>query len=141
VNGSTRRQWLAATGVALATPWWAGTARADLPALIAAIKPSVLPVGTFSATASPRFGFRGSGFVVGDGTLVATNFHVLPEGNDRPQMMVMTDRSAESATGRRAAWWPPTACATWRCCAWKARRCRRWRWPMAAAPAKARPWR
>jgi serine protease Do len=101
VNGSTRRQWLAATGVALATPWWAGTARADLPALIAAIKPSVLPVGTFNATASPRFGFRGSGFVVGDGTLVATNFHVLPEGNTA-QMMVMTDRSAESATGRRA---------------------------------------
>ncbi|MCK7494422.1 MAG: hypothetical protein MZW92_27010 [Comamonadaceae bacterium] len=34
-------------------------------ALIAAMRPSVLPVGTFSATDSPRFGFRGTGFVVG----------------------------------------------------------------------------
>lgn len=101
MNAFTRRHWLARAGLALSAPWWAGAARADLPALIATIKPSVLPVGTFNATASPRFGFRGSGFVVGDGTLVATNFHVLPD-DGKAQMMVMTDRSAESATGRRA---------------------------------------
>ena len=29
-----------------------------------------------------RFGFRGTGFVVGDGSLVATNFHVLPPAGE-----------------------------------------------------------
>ncbi len=54
-------------------------AQAGLPETVTRIKASVLPVGTFSATDAPRFGFRGSGFVVGDGHYVATNFHVLPE--------------------------------------------------------------
>lgn len=70
---------------------------ADLPTLVAASKSSVLPVGTFSATASPRFGFRGSGFVVGDGNLVVTNFHVLPAPGDSAEsgarLVVMVGRS------------------------------------------------
>lgn len=80
-----------------------GPARADLPAIIAAAKPSVLPVGTFNPTDSPRFGFRGTGFAVGDGTLVATNFHVLPSGAEAdsgPAMMVLVG-SASQAQGRR----------------------------------------
>lgn len=47
--------------------------------LIASMKPSVCAVGTFSALDSPRFGFRGSGFFVGNGSLVATCWHVLPD--------------------------------------------------------------
>jgi serine protease Do len=43
------------------------------------IKPSIVAVGTYQKTCSPAFVFRGSGFIVGDGTLVATNAHVLPE--------------------------------------------------------------
>ena len=62
---------------------WVGQAHAqgngsDLRALVARARPSVLPVGTYSATASPRFGFRGSGFVVDNGNFVVTNVHVLP---------------------------------------------------------------
>ncbi len=68
----------------------AGDARSDLRALVARARPSVLPVGTYSATASPRFGFRGSGFVVGDGHFVVTNAHVLPV-------------DTEAATGQRLA--------------------------------------
>jgi S1-C subfamily serine protease len=60
----------------------AAPARAALPDTVARLRRSVLPVGTYSATQSPRFGFRGSGFVVGDGTLVATNAHVVPEAAD-----------------------------------------------------------
>jgi S1-C subfamily serine protease len=81
-----------------------GPARADLPGIIATAKPSVLPVGTFNATDSPRFGFRGTGFVVGDGTLVATNFHVLPAGAEAdsgPAMMVLVG-SGSQAQGHRA---------------------------------------
>lgn len=51
---------------------------AGLPDVVAAIKPSLVAVGTFNPTASPRFGFRGTGFVVGNGNQVVTNLHVLP---------------------------------------------------------------
>ena len=80
-----------------------GQAR-SLPSIIAAIKPSVLPVGTYNATDSPRFSFRGTGFVVADGTLVATNFHVLPSPADLetgPALMVMVSRSGDQGILRR----------------------------------------
>jgi S1-C subfamily serine protease len=54
-------------------------ARAGLEELIAAAKPSVVAVGVFNPTSSPRFTFRGSGFVVGTGNFVVTNAHVLPD--------------------------------------------------------------
>jgi S1-C subfamily serine protease len=53
--------------------------RAALEQVIVATKPSLVAVGTFSPTDSPRFGFRGSGFVVADGNRVVTNAHVLPD--------------------------------------------------------------
>lgn len=88
-----RRAWLLAAAAAWALPLRA----ADLPTLVAASKASVLPVGTFSPTASPRFGFRGSGFVVGEGHLVVTNFHVLPSSADATEtgarLVVMVGRS------------------------------------------------
>jgi S1-C subfamily serine protease len=39
---------------------------------------SVVGVGTFERTRAPPFQFRGTGFVVADGSIVATNAHVLP---------------------------------------------------------------
>ena len=38
-----------------------------------------MAVGTYHELASPRFTFRGTGFVVGDGRLLVTNAHVIPE--------------------------------------------------------------
>jgi serine protease Do len=60
------------------------TVRADVPAAIAKVKPSVVIVGTFKPTNSPRFALRGTGFVVGRGqadtsNLVITNAHVLEQ--------------------------------------------------------------
>lgn len=98
-----RRRWLQAAAAAL-LPGAAQAADA-LPATVARVKPSVLPVGTFSPTDNPRFGFRGTGFVVGDGTLVATNAHVLPEAADTPggpRLAVMTGRSATQGELRMA---------------------------------------
>jgi S1-C subfamily serine protease len=54
-------------------------AQAGLPEVVAAAKPGVVAVGLYDPLASPRFTFRGTGFVVGDGRLLATNAHVLPE--------------------------------------------------------------
>lgn len=50
---------------------------ADLPSLITRLRDSVCPVGIYSVLDNPRFGFRGTGFAVGDGSLVATCWHVV----------------------------------------------------------------
>ena len=45
---------------------------------IARVKRSVVAVGTLLPGRSPPFEFRGTGFVVGTGTTIVTNAHVLP---------------------------------------------------------------
>ena len=62
--------------VVLAAGSPAGFAQAS--ASIPRVKLSIVAIGTFQATRVPQFRFAGTGFVVGDGTLVATNAHVLP---------------------------------------------------------------
>jgi len=52
--------------------------QAGLPEAIQRAKPAVVAVGTFQKMRSPAFVFRGTGFAVDDGTLVATNAHVVP---------------------------------------------------------------
>ncbi|HMR70147.1 MAG TPA: hypothetical protein PKA84_07915, partial [Rubrivivax sp.] len=76
-----RRSWLS-SGLGLAAAalgQGTGAALAALPELIAQSKPSVLPVGGFDALASPRFAFRGTAFIVGDGRLAVTNAHVVAD--------------------------------------------------------------
>jgi len=74
-------------------------AGATLPDTIERVRPSVVAVGTFLPTGSPRQRFRGTGFVVGNGHLVVTNAHVLPDKVD-------TDRKEQisvfSGRGRKA---------------------------------------
>ena len=85
-----------------------GLARAGLEELIVKAKPSVVAVGTFNPTANPRFGFRGTGFVVGAGNLVVTNAHVLPdalpgtESVDGLRVVVPPTGNAEGAQSRAA---------------------------------------
>jgi serine protease Do len=66
-------------------------ARAELADTIARVKPSLVVVGTFNKLRSPSFAMRGTGFIVGDGRLVATNSHVVPEmtGSESGQDMLM----------------------------------------------------
>lgn len=59
--------------------------RADLVDVVPRLKQSVVAVGTYQRTRSPAFRFLGTGFVVGNGRLVATNAHVLPESLDTDQ--------------------------------------------------------
>lgn len=68
---------LALMGSLLACTSLAASASDGLPALIARIKPSVLAVGYYQETQNPRFGFSGTGFVVGNGNLLVTNAHVI----------------------------------------------------------------
>lgn len=71
-----RRQALRALAALAALPHLA--ARAGLPETVGRLRGSVVPVGIYNVTANPRFGFRGTGFAVGDGSIIATNAHVLP---------------------------------------------------------------
>jgi len=83
-------------------------AQAGLEELIVSAKPSVVAVGVFNPTGSPRFAFRGSGFVVGAGNFVVTNAHVLPEvippgGSEGSLVVVVPTQSGGSATAGRGA--------------------------------------
>jgi len=65
----------AAAALSLPLPTFAQSTRtADT---IARVKNSVVAVGTVQKLRTPQFRFLGTGFVVGDGTLVATNAHVI----------------------------------------------------------------
>jgi len=83
-RGSLRR-WAPALALACALSV-SPPATADAIATIDRVKGSIVAIGTFERTRTPQFEFRGTGFVVGDGTLVATNAHVLPAAIDPSQL-------------------------------------------------------
>jgi len=77
---------------------------ADLPDIIDAVRPSIVGVGTAYPIRQPLGDTRpsqlhGTGFVVADGTIIATNLHVLPEllGNENnPTLAVFIGRGSEA---------------------------------------------
>lgn len=75
-----RRDCLRAMG-ALPLGGAAGWAKAALPDTVANVKPSVVLVGTYRETDSPRFQLRGTGFLAGRASQVVTCAHVLPSGD------------------------------------------------------------
>jgi len=79
---------------------------AGLVDVIAIAKRSIAAVGTYNATDNPRFGFRGSGFVVGDGNFLITNAHVLPPewagGDSKPALVVLVTSDAGIVESRPA---------------------------------------
>jgi serine protease Do len=56
-----------------------GAAEGNLVAQIKRIKESVVAVGTYYFKDSVQLKYRGTGFVVGDGTLIVTNAHVISQ--------------------------------------------------------------
>jgi serine protease Do len=83
----------------------ANCALADVSTVISTIKPSILIIGTFKATNSPRFSLRGTGFVVGDGNQAITNAHVIPDGPevDSEARIVVQVRSGQTDLQMRLA--------------------------------------
>jgi len=80
-------------------------ASAALPELIEQIKPSIVVIGTYDKTRSPAFAMRGTGFAVGNGTLVATNSHVVPDLLDSTggEILVVQTLSAYAGPQQRPA--------------------------------------
>ena len=78
-EGNHLRRWLLGCSLAiLAGHPCVGTAQSANVKAIEHVKPSIVAVGTFERLRSPEFRFRGTGFAVGDGSIVATNEHVVP---------------------------------------------------------------
>lgn len=82
-----------------------GFAQSDNVAAIERVKPSIVAVGTFERMRSPEFLLRGTGFAVGDGTLIATNEHVVPAlvDSEHEEMIAVAVRSTGSAVQIRRA--------------------------------------
>jgi len=96
------RSTIAAIGWAVA----ASTQAADaLPDLVDKIKPSVVAIGFYKETNSPRFGFRGTGFAVANGNLLVTCAHVVERAPDNTTdgALVVTTREASDRTQVRRA--------------------------------------
>jgi serine protease Do len=75
----TGRRLLRLAAVVLGFALPGAHAAAQAPDTIVRVKQSVVAVGTYQKTRNPPFVFRGTGFAIADGTLVATNAHVLPD--------------------------------------------------------------
>jgi serine protease Do len=69
------------------------------------VKNSVVAIGTFTPTRAPQFQFRATGFVVGDGSLIATNAHALPavlDSERRETLVVLVPRADRDPQMREA---------------------------------------
>ena len=79
-------------------------AYAELADTIERVKPSIVVVGTYKKTNSPQFVMRGTGFVMGNGNLVATNAHVVPDsaGPDDPTLVIQARDAQGQPQVRRA---------------------------------------
>ena len=102
------KKWLAACSqlaLTAASVLFCTSSAADVADAIAKVKPSIVLVGTFKATNSPRFTLRGTGFVVGDGNFAVTNAHVIPEGleKDPESKIVIQVRTPQSELQARVA--------------------------------------
>lgn len=72
----------------------------SLPETIKEIKPSIVGIGTIQATRTPKAKLSATGFIVGNGTIVATNAHVVSdsingENNEQRVIFVGTGQNPE----------------------------------------------
>ncbi len=87
---------LMAFGVLLPGP----AVAASLPDTIDKVRPSIVAIGTYLPSGSPRQRFRGTGFVVDNGHLVVTNYHVLPTDLDTEKNEQLGVFSGRGRTGK-----------------------------------------
>lgn len=90
--------------LAVLSAFLASPSFAEIADTIERIKPSIVVVGTYKKTSSPQFVLRGTGFIVGNGNLVATNAHVVPDSTepDAPALVVQARSANGEAQVRRA---------------------------------------
>ena len=92
--------WALSSGVGAAN----GLESTQLPTTVERIKPSVVAIGTALPTRRPPHRFVGTGFVVGDGTYVLTNAHVVPRNiaSEQKEILMVFAGEVSVAGGRTA---------------------------------------
>lgn len=65
------------------------SAYAALPETIAKVKPSIVAIGTYNKLRTPKAVILGTGFVIANGSYVATNAHVLPKSFNTKESEVL----------------------------------------------------
>ena len=104
--GHRLRKWALGCSIAiLAGHPGAGSAQSANVKAIVHVKPSIVAVGTFARLRNPEFRFRGTGFAVGDGSVVATNEHVVPAVLDveHDEKLAVAVRASDSTIQVRGA--------------------------------------
>ena len=96
ISLTARRGWIASVSAALMLLFCVvpmqGAHAGALEKTIAAVKPSIVGVGSYQKTRSPQIRFVGTGWIAGDGMSVITNAHVvgeLPDGNNVEQLGIV----------------------------------------------------
>jgi len=113
--GDRLRGWLLGCLLAiLAGHPGVGSAQSENVKAIEHVKPSIVAVGTFERLRNPEFRFRGTGFAVGDGSVVATNEHVVPAvldtaGEEKLAVAVRTPNRTIQVRGARKVASEPSA--------------------------------
>jgi serine protease Do len=90
---------LIAIAVLFAPELWANGA-ANLASIVQQVKPAVVGIGIHTPTGRPQDVLQGTGFVIGNGRHVVTNFHVLPkelDDNLLQQMAVFVGTGARAS--------------------------------------------
>ena len=87
-----------------AAPGIAPAGAGDLRQTIKAVKPSIVAVGTYQVTRRPPARLLGTGFAIGDGLLVLTNAHVVPDRiDDRNREAIAVFSKTDTGTATRSA--------------------------------------
>jgi S1-C subfamily serine protease len=74
--------------------------KADFVEVIAKVKPSVVGIGVYTPTSSPKNILYGTGFVIGDGHYIITNDHVLPTELDENLLQKMAVFTGSGKNGK-----------------------------------------
>lgn len=98
-GGPARRIGRIGPAVLLALLGGAAATATELADVIERVRPSIVGIGTVQATRRPPNRLLGTGFAVGDGTLVVTNAHVPPATLDSKRMEHLV---AFTGRGRKA---------------------------------------
>ncbi|GAC21979.1 S1 family peptidase [Paraglaciecola arctica] len=75
----------------------------EISQIVSKVKPSIVGIGIYAPLGRPTNQLRGTGFAIGDGTIIATNYHVVDlelDPDTREQLVVFIGSGKENAASQ-----------------------------------------